>query len=165
MTEIPAPLDSFHLNSFLPVLAGPPFLTPRLARRATPGLAPCLRTLFPEPSPASGSTVLPASTAGGSWAREESERAAATPRGSLDNLRNAISQRLDFPTSQQGPSFLPRAWESFWERGLRQSECKKGPEGRDTVVPGWNGAFFPDSGLVQPAVGVEMGIGGVGGIT
>ena len=46
-------------------------------------------------------------------ARERRESAAATPRGSLDNLRNVTSQRLNFPTSQQGPSFLPRAWESF----------------------------------------------------
>lgn len=92
-------------------------------------------------------------------AREESELAAATPRGSLDNLRNVISLRLDFPTSQQGPSFLPRAQKSFQERGLGWGECRKRLKGRDTVVPGWSKASFQTLQLVQQGVGVGVGRG------
>lgn len=109
----------------------------------------------PQPSPASCPPALPTSTRGrelgwrGETARgRERAQTAATPRGSLDNLRNVTSQRFDFPTSQQGPSFLPRAWESLWERGLRQGECSKGLERGDAMVPQQNVASFSDSELV-----------------
>ena len=104
-----------------------------------------LHALLPSPPPQEAE-----SWAGEERQQEERERAqtAATPRGSLDNLRNVTSQRFDFPTSQQGPSFLPRAWESLWERGLRQGECSKGLERGDVMVPQQNGPSFPDSELV-----------------